>query len=109
MDLKHPASHTRDVALFLPFRKSLGLKQSIPLPQLIQQFMNRRIGASFENPVSICLSFVALDGLSWFEQIEQARAALDLFRSVEWTWETMVARQTWPCDLPPSAFAQYFT
>jgi RNA exonuclease 4 len=60
MGLKHPASHTRDVALFLPFRKSIGSKHSIPLPQLIQHFMNRRIGPSFENPVcTILVRYVA--------------------------------------------------
>jgi RNA exonuclease 4 len=53
MGLKHPANRTRDVALFLPFRKTLRAKQVVPLPQLMQAFMNRRINASFEDPVCI--------------------------------------------------------
>jgi hypothetical protein len=57
MGLKHPAIYTRDVGLFLPFRKTMRSRQALSLPQLIQQFMNRKIGGSFENPVRINFFF----------------------------------------------------
>jgi len=53
--LSHPAIDTRDIASFVPFRKSLGYKasQMVPLKVLINKFMNRDIGYGYEHPVSI--------------------------------------------------------
>lgn len=35
--------------------------------------------------------------------MEDARAVMDLFRSVELQWEGYVDRKEWPCYLPPNA------
>lgn len=60
MGLSHPAIDTRDTAIFLPFRKSLKYKShaTIPLPTLMQHFMNRQIGANGEVAVSILSSML---------------------------------------------------
>lgn len=43
------------------------------------------------------------------EQLEHARAALDLFRSSEQIWENIIASGSWPCALPPAAYSNCFT
>ncbi|THH32323.1 hypothetical protein EUX98_g1852 [Antrodiella citrinella] len=93
MGLSHPAIDTRDTALFLPFRKSLKSKSSalIPLATLMHRLMNRQIGACGEVAV------------------EEARAALDLYRSCEQTWEGVVKTGAWPCALPPAYHGNCFT
>jgi RNA exonuclease 4 len=54
MGLSHPAIDTRDVALFLPFRRSLRVRanQLIPLANLVTQMLGRNIGLHGEHPVS---------------------------------------------------------
>lgn len=42
-------------------------------------------------------------------KLELARAALDLFRSVEDLFEGVVKTGVWPCDLPPSSHSGYYT
>ncbi|KAH8100513.1 hypothetical protein BXZ70DRAFT_907203 [Cristinia sonorae] len=93
MGLSHPAIDTRDAALFLPFRKSLKYKPHviIPLATLMQLLMNRQIGSHGEVAV------------------EDARAAMDLFRSCEQTWESVIKSGAWPCALPPAAYGNCFT
>lgn len=55
LGLSHPAIDTRDVASFVPFRKSLGYKSShiVPLKILVNKFMGRDIGHGYEHPVGI--------------------------------------------------------
>ena len=54
LGLSHPAIDTRDVASFVPFRRSLGYKpsQTVPLKILVNKFMDRDIGHGYEHPVS---------------------------------------------------------
>ncbi|KAH9921986.1 uncharacterized protein BXZ73DRAFT_21737, partial [Epithele typhae] len=93
MRLAHPAISTRDTALFMSFRRSLGYKPRhvVPLPELVKRFMGHDIGLHGDVPV------------------ERARAALDLFRSCETTWEGMIATGAWPCALPPDDYRAHFT
>ncbi|EPQ60966.1 nucleotide-binding protein [Gloeophyllum trabeum ATCC 11539] len=91
MGTSHPAIDTRDVALFLPFRQTLRAKKMVPLSTLVDRLMRRNIGTGLEDP------------------LENARAALDLFRSCEDVWEDMIRSGSWPCSLPPSTYARYFT
>lgn len=51
MGMNHPAAHTRDLALFLPFRKTLRSGTMIPLGTLVSQVLRRQIGYGFEHPV----------------------------------------------------------
>ncbi|KAI0094583.1 hypothetical protein BDY19DRAFT_879033, partial [Irpex rosettiformis] len=92
MGLSHPAIDTRDVALFLPFRRSLRVRanQIVPMAALVSQLLGRNIGLHGDHPV------------------EHARAAMDLFRSCEKVWEGIVASGSWPCALPPDAYANCF-
>ncbi|GJE87771.1 exonuclease domain-containing protein [Phanerochaete sordida] len=92
MGLSHPAIDTRDTALFLPFRRSLRYRSNaqVPLVVLVNQFMARNIGLHGDIPT------------------EHARAALDLFRSCEQVWEGIIAAGSWPCALPPDAYANCF-
>ncbi|KAI0670151.1 hypothetical protein C8Q78DRAFT_1080044 [Trametes maxima] len=93
MGLAHPAINTRDTALFMSFRRTLGSKPNvqIPLQTLVKHFMGRDIGQNGDIPV------------------ERARAALDLFRSCEQTWEGIIHSGAWPCALPPTEHRQCFT
>jgi RNA exonuclease 4 len=110
MGFSHPAIDTRDTALFLPFRKTLKAKKLVPLPDLVRYFMARKMGGSFEDPVRPPPRMWPQRRFADADvQLEQARAALDLFRSTEELWERIVAQGSWPCDLPPSSFASCFT
>ncbi|KAI0050656.1 hypothetical protein FA95DRAFT_1513560 [Auriscalpium vulgare] len=90
--LRHATRATRDVAAYVPFRRRLRCgRQLPPLPVLVNRLMGRNIALGHEHP------------------LENARAALDLFRSVEQTWEASIDAGSWPCTLPPVAYAEYFT
>ena len=55
MGLAHPAIDTRDTALFLSFRRSLGYRPRVlvPLAELVQRFMGRAIEQHGDIPVSL--------------------------------------------------------
>lgn len=91
LGIAHPALDTRDVAIFLPFRRSLRCRQILPLPILVNRLMGRNIGLGYEHPV------------------ENARAALDLFRTCQELWEGIIDSGSWPCTLPPAAYASCFS
>ncbi|KAF8168286.1 hypothetical protein B0H34DRAFT_54432 [Crassisporium funariophilum] len=91
LGLSHPALNTRDLALFRPLRRMLGSPSVVELATLVHLFMGRNLGLDYEN------------------SLESSRAAIDLFRSCEESFEGAVAAGAWPCDLPPSAYAQYFS
>ncbi|PIL29614.1 hypothetical protein GSI_08251 [Ganoderma sinense ZZ0214-1] len=93
MGLAHPAINTRDTALFMSFRRTLGYRPNdvVPLATLVKQFMGRDIEQNGNIPV------------------ERARAALDLFRSCEHIWEEIISTGAWPCSLPPFEFRRCFT
>jgi hypothetical protein len=42
------------------------------------------------------------------QQLENARAALDLYRSAQHPWESAIDSGSWPCALPPVGYAEYF-
>ena len=114
MGLSHPAINTRDTALFMSFRRTLGHKPTtmIPLETLVKHFMGRDIGQSGDIPVSVTAGlgdYCALWDSRRLEQVERARAALDLFRSCEQTWEGIIATGAWPCALPPTEYRRCFT
>ncbi|KII93399.1 hypothetical protein PLICRDRAFT_101349 [Plicaturopsis crispa FD-325 SS-3] len=90
LGITHPAIDTRDVALFLPLRRTLRCRTTVSLSVLVYRFMGREIGLGVEHP------------------LEDVRAALDLFRSCKDNWENLVATGMWPCTLPPSSHADYF-
>ncbi|KAH7923995.1 hypothetical protein BV22DRAFT_544301 [Leucogyrophana mollusca] len=91
MGLNHPAIDTRDLALFLPFRRTLRYHGVIALRVLVKHFMERDIGAGYEHPLEI------------------ARASIDLFRSCETLWEEIVHSGSWPCALPSPIHAECFS
>ncbi|CAA7258661.1 unnamed protein product [Cyclocybe aegerita] len=41
-------------------------------------------------------------------QLENARAALDLYRSDADAWEAAISNGNWPCALPPSTFSRCY-
>ncbi|KAI0271571.1 hypothetical protein BC834DRAFT_450707 [Gloeopeniophorella convolvens] len=91
LGLRHPAIDTRDVASFLTFRRVLGCGSTVPpLHVLSHRLMGRPMGAGHEHP------------------LENARAALDLYRSAEHVWEEAIDSGSWPCALPPVEYAEYF-
>lgn len=57
MGLSHPAIDTRDIALFLPFRRSLRVRPNVqvPLVTLVNSFMGRNIG--LHGDVAVCRRF----------------------------------------------------
>ncbi|KAJ1310232.1 hypothetical protein OPQ81_006974 [Rhizoctonia solani] len=91
LGVSHPACDTRDVGLYLPFRNALKTpNQVIGLQTLVWQLMRRKIQEHHHNPV------------------ENARAAMDLFRSHEADWQKTVSTGQWPCALPPSSYARCY-
>ena len=111
LSIRHSAIDTRDVALFLPFHRTLRAFNTIPLKTLVWHLMRRRIGLRYENPVvnrtllSECMSCLSV---ARGVQVENARAALDLFRSYEDPWENAIRGGSWPSALPPSSYRQLF-
>ncbi|KAI0296645.1 hypothetical protein BC826DRAFT_908101, partial [Russula brevipes] len=90
-DATHPTVDTRDVAAFVPFRRGLGCGgTTLPLHILVQRLMGRSMGLGYEHP------------------LENARAALDLYRSAQHPWESAIDSGSWPCALPPIGYAEYF-
>lgn len=91
LGIPHPAVNTRDVALYQPFRNALrSPHQIIGLQTLAWQLMCRRCQEGQQHPV------------------ENARVALDLYRSDADNWENAVAKGNWPCALPPSTFSRCY-
>ncbi|PFH50802.1 hypothetical protein AMATHDRAFT_75377 [Amanita thiersii Skay4041] len=91
LGIPHPAAATRDVALYQPFRNALRTPQQIVgLQTLAWQLMCRRCQEGQLHP------------------IENARAALDLYRSSSEEWERAISRCDWPCALPPSTFSRCY-
>ncbi|EMD41973.1 hypothetical protein CERSUDRAFT_102358 [Gelatoporia subvermispora B] len=91
LGIPHPAVATRDVALYQPFRNALRTpNQVIGLQTLMWHLMRRRIQDG-----KICA-------------LENARAAIDLYRSQGTEWETLVSKGQWPCHLPPSTFSRCY-
>ncbi|KAJ4484802.1 ribonuclease H-like domain-containing protein [Lentinula edodes] len=91
LGIPHPAVDTRDVALYQPFRNALRSPNHIVgLQTLSWQLMCRRCQESEQNP------------------LENARAALDLYRSDATDWEEAIRRGSWPCALPPSTFSRCY-
>jgi len=109
--LSHPALNTRDLALFRPLRKKLHSLSVIDLSILVHTFGGRKIGLDYEDSVSSPEFFGSLILMSKnATQLEFSRAAMDLFRSsCEDTFEGIIATGAWPCDLPPSAYAENYS
>ncbi|KAF8335791.1 uncharacterized protein EI90DRAFT_3014416 [Cantharellus anzutake] len=57
---------------------------------IVRRAMNRTIREGFENTV------------------EDARAAMDLYRSCAANWEALIASSIWPCLLAPEQFRQWY-
>ncbi|KAJ7048059.1 hypothetical protein C8F01DRAFT_519389 [Mycena amicta] len=91
LGMPHPAVATRDVALYQPFRNALrSPNQIIGLQTLCWQLMRRRCGEGLVDPA------------------ENARAAMDLYRSHAKQWESDILRGNWPCSLPPSTYSRCY-
>ncbi|KAG2159775.1 uncharacterized protein EDB93DRAFT_1073818 [Suillus bovinus] len=91
LGIPHPAVATRDVALYQPFRNALrSPNQVIGLQTLMWHLMCRRCQDGQLHPV------------------ENARAALDLYRTVSSEWEGSIAIGNWPSSLPPSTFSRCY-
>ncbi|TFK76831.1 hypothetical protein BDN72DRAFT_754921 [Pluteus cervinus] len=90
LGLSHSALETRDLALYRPLRKKLKSKRMISLSLLVRLFMGRSVGLYYEN------------------SLENARAAMDLFRTVEESFEGVIREGAWPCDLPPRSYLDYY-
>ncbi|THH09464.1 hypothetical protein EW145_g1982 [Phellinidium pouzarii] len=88
LGIPHPAVATRDVALYMPFRNALqSPNQAVGLQTLVWHLMRRRI------------QYGKLDS------VENARAALDLYRSDATSWESSVSSAKWAVH-PPTFLVQ---
>jgi RNA exonuclease 4 len=73
--------------------------------------MGRSMGLGYEHPVRPFILFpttYVCSGVLTTEQLENARAALDLYRSAQHPWESAIDSGSWPCTLPPVGYAEYF-
>ncbi|CAE6469027.1 unnamed protein product [Rhizoctonia solani] len=101
----HLAINTRDIALYLPFRKAIKQEGTPGLPTLVWIFMGSII-SYFAFVVWIFMGRYIHCGTS--DSTENARACMDLFRSTEHNWEQSALNGNWPCALPPVGYARYF-
>lgn len=91
LGIPHLTVATRDVALYQPFRNALrSPTQVIGLQTLMWHLMCRRCQDGHLHPV------------------ENARAALDLYRTIAVEWESAISAGVWPCFLPPSSFSRCY-
>ncbi|KAF9650071.1 hypothetical protein BDM02DRAFT_3155049 [Thelephora ganbajun] len=90
LGLPHPAVATRDVALYRPFRTTLRSNHVIGLQTLMWHLMNRQVQKEHVVP------------------LENVRAVIDLYRSVETDCEASIAAGDWPFLLPPENFARCY-
>ncbi|QRW14764.1 nucleotide-binding frt1 [Ceratobasidium sp. AG-Ba] len=116
LGIRHIAKNTRDIALFVPFREALNqhngqVRITKPIhakdmPLIMYATLDSGASNTCYRPVVIAniQPLIYIDPV----QAENARASLDIFRSVEGTWETLIFNDEWPCALPPPGFAQYF-
>ncbi|EKM83527.1 hypothetical protein AGABI1DRAFT_96512 [Agaricus bisporus var. burnettii JB137-S8] len=93
LGIPHPAVDTRDTALYMPFRNGLKAQQIVGLPTLMWNLMAREIQQAG----------------SHLHPVENARAAMDLYRSYNEPWEAAIQKGNWPCILPPSTFSRCYT
>ncbi|KAI0811227.1 ribonuclease H-like domain-containing protein [Irpex lacteus] len=91
LGIPHAAVATRDVALYRPFRTALQMNQVVGFPTLMWRLMRRRIQEGAH------------------DSIENARAAMDLYRSHASEWEAVVATGRWPSEMPPDTFSRCYT
>ncbi|KZP32466.1 hypothetical protein FIBSPDRAFT_722515 [Athelia psychrophila] len=91
LGLQHLAVATRDVALYMPFRITLSTDRVIGLQTLMWHFMARQIQRQ-----------------AIISPLENARAAMDLYRSAASDWNYQISRGNWPCALPSSTFSRCY-
>lgn len=114
LGIPHPAIATRDVALYQPFRNDLP-NQSIGLQTLMWQLMRRRVQERTVDAVRIgerhwrAKAFFVVVANAANQQLENARATIDLYRSRATEWESAVSKGKWECQLPPSKFSRYYS
>ncbi|CAK5280192.1 unnamed protein product [Mycena citricolor] len=90
--LEAPAERLRWSHVSLPFRAALrSAHQMIGLQTLCWQLMRRRCQEGYIDPS------------------ENARAAMDLYRSHAQQWEGAVSSGNWPSCLPPSTFSRCYS
>ncbi|KAI4527421.1 nucleotide-binding protein FRT1 [Schizophyllum commune Tattone D] len=87
LGVAHPAKDTRDTALYLPFRTTLRTQQQVGLQTLNYRLLGLRCSEPYVDP------------------LENARVALNLYRSYAANWEAAVSSRNWPCDLPPGRYS----
>lgn len=79
-------------------------------------FMNREVQKEHVVPVSsyipsdlVCVRReLILSGYTFIPQLENARAVIDLYRSIEADCEAAVAEEDWLFILPPDNFARCY-
>lgn len=71
--------------------------------------MSRRCQEGQTHPVSVIIYYCDGDEFNpAFEKLENARAALDIYRSDSEAWERSIGQGNWPCALPPSTFSRCY-
>lgn len=115
LGVPHPAVNTRDVGLYQPFRNALrSSNQLVRLPTLTFHLMGRRCQEGQQNPVRYTTNgeradtYVCILDVCCANQLENARAALDLYRSHANEWEISIREGQWPSALPPSTFSRCY-
>jgi RNA exonuclease 4 len=115
LGIPHPAVNTRDVGLYQPFRNALrSPSQLVRLPTLTFHLMGRRCQEGQQNPVRYTVTnderadtYVCILDVG-AKQLENSRAAMDLYRSAADEWENAIREGQWPSALPPSTFSRCY-
>lgn len=97
------------------FKAETSLVREDVFREMVWQFMRRSIRNGFINPVS-CSVFANREQIAESigftnrgrAQVEDARAAMDLYRADEANWEATISSAYWPSVLPPAAYAHCY-
>jgi hypothetical protein len=79
------------------------------MKDLMHVLMRREIEPLFFNTVRRFFSKLFRDVRSSSSQTENARAAMDLFRSHRGAWDGALLTNGWPCTILPAYWNVYFT
>ncbi|KAL7413630.1 ribonuclease H-like domain-containing protein [Mrakia frigida] len=103
--LAHPHTHVRDTTLYYPFRDLVGIdrkkEEGVPGPglkRLVREVLGEERGREFRS----------WDKGGFHDPIEDARATLDLYKSVMVEWERDLALGLDVSEGVPGKFAQYY-
>lgn len=110
LGIKQAAIMTRDISLYIPIRtKYKSRLVGPPLCLIARDLMGLRIQCEGRID-SVCSSSPSPGShTKKILQLEDARAAMDIYKTSESQWEGSIRAGTWPSALAPERFSRYYS